>query len=296
MDHNNASGPSGSAMGHTGILSILDVATGYKMTYLVRSKSEEETTYNLKRFKGRHKVVAMYCDRAPELAASAANIGAPCDHSIPGRSQTNSLTERCNHDINRGTRAALVQAGFPPAFWHLACQHYCMMDNTTGPESPWYKKNREYFDGLRIPFGAKVHFMPTPTSSVGRDLPKMAPSLVPGVFVGYEVNVGGRWTGGYLCIARAELDGLPLLVQGDPKLQRVHVQATKEVRLVSGVLEATDEGAATEGGGACSPTTEGRPDTGGDGRTTGGASSSTVAPPKSSGARDVWFSHTSSSI
>ena len=171
-----------------------------------------------------------------------------------------------------------------------------MMDNTVGPESPWYRKNCEHFDGLRIPFGAKVHFMPTSTSSVGRDLPKMVPSLVPGVFVGYEVSVGGRWTGAYLCIARAELDGLPLLIQGDPKLQRVHVQATREVKLVSGVLETTDEGRAPDRGGVHSPTPEERPDMGDNGGNNGGASSSTVLPPKSFSAKDVWFSHTSSSI
>ena len=68
LDHIDARGASGSAMGHIGIFSILAVATGYKMAYPVRSKSEEETTYNLKRFKGIHKVTSMYCDRAPELA------------------------------------------------------------------------------------------------------------------------------------------------------------------------------------------------------------------------------------
>ena len=178
------------------------------MAYPVKSRMEEETTLCLRRFKWRHRFSSIYCDRAPELEAAARNIGVPCDHSIAGRSQTNALIERCNQDINRGTRVSLVQAGFPPSFWLLACEHYCIMDNTQGPESPWYKKNKEHFQGKRIPFGAKVLFMPTSTSAVGRQNPKMAPSLVPGIIVGYELATGGRWSGGYKCIAMQEMDGV----------------------------------------------------------------------------------------
>ena len=96
IDHIEASGIHGSFDGHSGILSILDVATGFRFGCPVKSKNENDTTIALSDFKGKSRIALIYCDRAPELQAAARNLGISCNHSVAGRSQTNGLIERGN--------------------------------------------------------------------------------------------------------------------------------------------------------------------------------------------------------
>jgi len=72
----------------------------------------------------------MYMDRAPQLEGAAIALGIPSDHSRAGRPQNNAIIERFNQDIAHGTKVLLMQAGLPPAAWHLAAEYYCFADNT----------------------------------------------------------------------------------------------------------------------------------------------------------------------
>ena len=58
---------------------------------------------------------------------------------------------------------------------------------------------KEHFNGVRIPFGALVDFKPSPTKNCIRRC-KWEPKALPGVFFGYSIGQGGKWTGDLLCV------------------------------------------------------------------------------------------------
>ena len=61
--------------------------------------------------------------------------------------------------------------------------------------SPWYRKYGETFKGMVIPPGCGVFFTPAPTKYENS---KVGPTLQYGIFMGYEMQPGGIWSGRYL--------------------------------------------------------------------------------------------------
>ena len=65
------------------------------------------------------------------------------------------------------------------------------------------------FNGLKIPFGARVWFKPSDTRP--GDVPgKWEPDALEGVFGGYEMAPGYAWSKRYLVWAVSDFDGLKL--------------------------------------------------------------------------------------
>ena len=62
-------------------------------------------------------------------------------------------------------------------------------------KSPWFRKYGEEFKGKAIPFGCGVYFKPARTKRVQS---KAAPALSYGIFLGYRMAPGNRWTGQYI--------------------------------------------------------------------------------------------------
>ncbi len=70
-----------------------------------------------------------------------------------------------------------------------------MLDNVCSVDSdgksPWEKAHGHDFDGLRIPFGCKVTYFPSPTKGVDPgtwDMPTRT-----GIFAGYVMKPGMKW-------------------------------------------------------------------------------------------------------
>ncbi len=107
--------------------------------------------------------------------------------------QNNSIIERTNQDVKYGTRALLAQAGLPACLWVYAAPCYCMLDNVctvdSEGKSAWEKGT---FDGLRIPFGCKVTYYPSPTKGVDPGTWNMPTRT--GVFAGYVMKPGMKWS------------------------------------------------------------------------------------------------------
>ena len=65
------------------------------------------------------------------------------------------------------------------------------------------KRFREPFTAIRLPFGVGVFYYPAPTK-VAKEattkgyISKFAPRLSYGVFMGYVLDPGHRWTGMYI--------------------------------------------------------------------------------------------------
>ena len=108
------------------------------------------------------------------------------------------MIERCNQDVTMMTRAALTTAGMPSCFWEFAAPHQCFMDNTEGwDKSSYFLTHGVPFEGHRLPFGCKVRFFPANTKKSHEDLKWDSEGQI-GVFAGYDLHSGHKWSGSYL--------------------------------------------------------------------------------------------------
>jgi len=147
-------------------------------------------------------VRSFYTDRAPEFKAVAEALKWPRPTSTPFRSETNGVIEERNRRVLEGTRTALATAGFTPRWWPYAASHWAFSSNirkrldkeTRTMWSPYFKRLKVEFNGLSIPFGARVQAKPPKNIK----LPKMGETTVYGIFLGYETNPGGKWNGNYV--------------------------------------------------------------------------------------------------
>ena len=90
----------------------------------------------------------------------------------------------------------------------------CFQENSfceDGHESPWSKTHRKgEFNGLKIPFGARVLFKPSDTHADDKPT-KWALDALQGVFAGYHVQPGYTWPKQYFAWPITDFDGLKLL-------------------------------------------------------------------------------------
>ena len=141
------------------------------------------------------KVTCAYSDSAPSFEAAMNELGIPLDKSLPGRSVTNSIAERNNLFILDTASTCLLHAGLPVCFWPLAVEYVSHALNIERLEdgSAWEKMHKEAFKGTMIPFGAKVNFKPSEARKA-ESPSKLSPRSIPGVFAGYEISTGMKWS------------------------------------------------------------------------------------------------------
>ena len=115
-----------------------------------------------------------YADEALQIRSACKSLAITYEPSIPGRHETNAKIENTILDVERGTRSALIQAGFPPCFWSFAAPTYCLLDNTEYLDplgvpytdgSRWARFHGAEFEGLRAPFGCEVIFKQSTTKA-----------------------------------------------------------------------------------------------------------------------------------
>jgi hypothetical protein len=181
----------------TTALNKLDLGTEWCRCEPTHSKSSLEAEYCFSRFAGGKRVGSFYADCSGELKAAAKNLHWFHTASTPCRPKTNSRIERCNKDVKEGARSALLHAGMRPKFWPFASPHYSFSRNIEdaidGPPSPCKRRFGVDSKGLRIPFGALVHFEPMRNS-----VSVMSPNTFYGLFLGWKLQPGGSWHDDYL--------------------------------------------------------------------------------------------------
>ena len=142
-------------------------------------------------------------------------LGTLWEASQPGVHQTNGRVERCNQDVLEGPRTLLVQAGLPSLFWPYATRCYCHLSNcVTGDDgaSPWFRRHEPHLKGDQIPLGCGVFFLPASTKTV---VSKADPRMVWGIFLGYRLAPGGRWSGEYLTAELTDFVDQSLRIDAD---------------------------------------------------------------------------------
>ena len=152
-----------------GALILKDAYTGLVGYYGIRDQNWETTKWAIREFQGYRNIHLFYTDGAPEIIRAARELGILHRTSTPGVPQNNCVIEREVQECIRGTRVLLLAAGLPTVFWVHAAETFAFSKNITedsNGESPWEKTHGSKYRGLRIPFGSKVYFIPSPTENV----------------------------------------------------------------------------------------------------------------------------------
>jgi hypothetical protein len=179
---------------HNGLV-ILDIATTYLDCEPLENRDTEMTEMTLRCFAGGAAVKRFYSDNDGAFVAAAKRLCWKHDSSKPHDPQSNGLIETHVRLVKDGARSLLYQAGMPAMCWPWAVKYFCHMRNMQGKhsragvdlESAYFRRYGTEYDGLRVPFGALVEFLPT-SKFAKDDAGAMSPKTVPGIFIGYYEN------------------------------------------------------------------------------------------------------------
>ena len=171
------------------------------MCYPARTKTAEEIKVAVQDSVGAEEVKSWYPDGAPELHAVCRELGFRHDKSDPHRSETNGVIERTNRIVLEGTRTLLFQSGLPHKYLRMAAKCFCTLYNGQHVDKkkgtvPYVERHGMTPPAKLISFGAKTRYL----HAAERDLGKretFGAFLRSGVFAGYRMHAGGRWTGQY---------------------------------------------------------------------------------------------------
>ena len=93
-------------------------------------------------------------------------------------------------------------------------------------KSPLEKRFGLPFPGLDLPFGCKVMYLPTPISK--SPTVKLDPNRKEGIFLGYDMQPGFEFTGGYLVAPLASFVGKDFRRDAKPGDFRIKVETIRE--------------------------------------------------------------------
>ena len=177
------------------LLVIRDRFTGVIQAFPLKGKTTEEIVSSIKRFTGNRKVALAFSDQAPQFVKACTELRITLDTSVPGRKVTNSLAERNIQFLVGATATCLLEAGLPACYWSFAvtCVSHLLNIEELDEGSAWQKMHKEKFKGPMIPLGAKVIFKPSDARWREQDT-KFDPKGLYGVFAGYVIEAGNRWS------------------------------------------------------------------------------------------------------
>ena len=194
-------------------LVMCDLATNYVGFYADAEKSGLNATHAFNHFAGpepKKKIKSFRSDNAPEILWAAKDLGVNHCTSTPERSQTNSKAERKVRHVLEGARCSLFQSGLPLCFWNFAGEHFCHAENIRNHKdddgnpkpSAWELRTHKKFEGLRIPLGAAIDYLPPPSWKTE----KMDKTTIEGVFLGWKLNPGAKYERDYYVAPLSEFN------------------------------------------------------------------------------------------
>ena len=183
--------------GERDALLIVDRYSGYVDAFPLKTKSADDAYEAFVEYFGdyRPKDVYIWSDSAHELVKAVKTLKVPHGRGTPGRHQGNAFCESMIRRAVEGARSLLEFEGFPACYWVFAIRHWCFCHNVeiTNGDSPWNRRHGEgNWTGPLLPFGATVDFMDRPNHV--KELGKFEPRASIGLFVGFHLQPGGRWS------------------------------------------------------------------------------------------------------
>ena len=187
--------------GNRELFVMLDAFTKYRNADPVKNKDEEESRDAMVHWKGSDEWKLVYSDNALAIRNAARHVGVAWEPCLPGVHHNNALIENTIQQIQYDIKVINMLAGLPACYWPYSAPYCAHIHNITRDDeqsegsSPWYRKYDEHFQGKLFPFGCGVFFLPAASRYVNS---KAGPNMSYGIFLGYRLAPGGRWTGQYV--------------------------------------------------------------------------------------------------
>ena len=185
-------------------------------SYPCKTKSSHETEKRLSKFLEPPQAPKVaYTDNSMEFGKACEILSWNHRTSTPHRSETNGIAERAVRRVKEGTSAVLLQSGLNESWWADSMECYTCLRNVTDlfsdGKTPYERRFWQPFKGPIIPFCSLVKYHPITAKDQSR-IHQFGKKVLPGIFLGYELIVGGSWKGNILT---ADLEYLEKLDASD---------------------------------------------------------------------------------
>ena len=111
--------------------------------------------------------------------------------------------------VTEGTSAVLLQSGLDEKWWADSMECRCFLRNVqdllSDGKTPYERQFGIPFDGPVILLGAMVEYHPNSAKDLSR-LHQLGPNVLPGILLGFALDVGGIWKGDILVADIEELE------------------------------------------------------------------------------------------
>ena len=206
-DHKVLSDNCESRNNHRYAIVVQDLAFQWIQAYPCKTKTSQETQRSLQKFlEPDRKPKVIYADNSLEFGKDLS-----WNHctSTPHRSQTNGIAERAVRRVKEGTSAVLLQSGLNESWWADSMECYTYLRNVTDllsdGKTPYERRFGQPFKGPIIPFGSLVEYHPITAKDQSR-IHQFGKKVLPGLFLGYALFVGGICKGDVLVADLEELE------------------------------------------------------------------------------------------
>ena len=151
----------------------------------------------------------IYTDNSLEFGKVCEDLSWNHCTSTPHRSETNGIAERAVRRVKEGTSAVLLQSGLDENWWadSMECKTYLrnVTDLLSDGKTPYERRFGQPFKGPIIPFGSLVEYHLFTAKDQSR-IHQFGKKVLPGLFLGYALYVGGIRKGDLLVADLEELE------------------------------------------------------------------------------------------
>ena len=187
---------------------VQDLATQWIQAYPCKTNTSQETQRSLQKFlEADRNPQVIYTDNSLEFGKACEDLSWNHCTSTPHRSETNGIAERAVRRTKKCTFTVLLQSCLNENWWANCMEWYTYLRNDTNLLSGWKTPyERRFGQPLKGPFIPLVHWNHPITEKDQSRIHQFGKTVLPGLFLGYALYVGGIWKGDVLVADLEELE------------------------------------------------------------------------------------------
>ena len=235
-DHNFLSESCESRNNHRYAVVVQDLAIQWIQVYPCKTETSQETQRSLQKFlEPERKPKVIYTDNSLEFGKACEDPSWNYCTSTPHRSETNGIAEKVVCRVKEGTSAVLLQSGLTENWLADSTECYTYLRNIpdllSDGKTPCKRRFGQPFKGPIIPFGSLVEYYPISAKDLSR-IHQFGKKVLPGLFLGYALYVGGIWKGDILVQDIEELETMDASEIYSKRLNAKEVIFPKEMEIL----------------------------------------------------------------